>query len=57
MYGKLIWIAFDMFREYYMSMVDGRIYEAENAGLNTPFRPKPCNSIPEGVEYITCPVS
>jgi len=57
MKNNLVWIAFTMFREYYISLSDGNIYEAENVGLNTPFRPVKCNMIPESAEYISYPVS
>lgn len=57
MKNNLVWVAFDMFREYYISISDGSIYCAENTGLNTPFRPKRCDTIPATAEYITYPVS
>jgi hypothetical protein len=57
MRGKLVWVAYTMFREYYISTVDGRVYETESAGINTSFNPKPCDTIPYGAEYIICTIS
>lgn len=54
---QLIWVAFDMFRDYYMSAKDGSVYVEESLGLNTPFRPKPCQGIPDCAEYIIYPIN
>lgn len=53
---KLIWVAYDMFREYYISAADGSVYVAESVGPNTSFKPKSCDNIPDGAEYITYPI-
>jgi hypothetical protein len=53
MTGNLVWVAFDMFREYYISVKDGSVYVVEGI----PFNPKKCDNIPEHAEYITYPVS
>jgi hypothetical protein len=57
MTGNLVWVAYDMVREYYISVKDGSVYVAESRGWNSTFSPKKCDNIPEHAEYITYPVS
>lgn len=52
-HGKLIWVAYTMFWEYYISLVDGSIYKSEGNRFN----PKPCTEIPDRAEFITYAIS
>lgn len=50
--GTLIWVAFDMFRDYFISSVNGLTYVSDHGTL----KPKNCESIPDDVHYIVCPL-
>lgn len=46
--GNLVWVAFDMFRDYYISDKDGSVYVSEPTGFN----PKSCDGIPSTAHLI-----